>query len=99
MFNSLWGTHITNIPYENYDPPRYALRHDGTPQQAINRIPFGGSVSFVSTFQYGWFDGYGILKNDELKIVYNYHKDTAADGRPNWQSQLLHDEFIGQRIK
>ncbi len=99
MFNSLWGIHITNIPYDNYNPPRYILRFDGTPQQAINRIPFGGSVSFVSTFQYGWFEGYGLLKNDELKIVYSYHKDTAADGRPNWQSQLLHDEFIGYRIK
>jgi hypothetical protein len=99
LFNSGVGRHITNIPYNNYNPPRYILRPDSTPQQAINRIPFGGSVSFVSTFQYGWFDGYGILKNDELKIVYSYHKDTTADGRLDFQSQLLHDEFIGQKIK
>jgi hypothetical protein len=100
FYPETYGTHITNFPYDNYNPPKYFYRPDGTPYQAINYFPFSGSASFMSTFQFGvYFDGYGIVKNDELKIVYSYYKDTLANGTWDRESPILKDEFIGQRIK
>jgi len=99
IYNSLWGVHLTNIPFDNYYPPRYIIRADGTPQQARSYIRQRGSLSFAGSQQYVMFDGYGFLKNDELKIVYSYHRDTLANGVPNYNSPLLQDEFIGTRIK
>ena len=99
LFSSAWGTHLTNIPFDNYNPPRYLLRPDGTPQQARGYITYRGSISFASSKQTTMFDGYGTLKNDELNIVYSYHRDTFANGRPIYTSPLLQDEFIGTRIK
>ena len=99
IHTNLWGIHMTNIPYNDYYPARHLLRQDGTPQHAINRIPYGGSVSFVSRFEEGMFEGYGVLKNDELKIVYSYYKDTLINGIWDRESPILKDEFIGQKIK
>lgn len=94
-----WGVHLTNIPYDNYNPDRHLLNTDGTPQYAITRIPFLGAASFMSTFPYGIFDGYGALRNNELHITYSYHKDTLANGVGDPQSPVLNDEYIGQKIK
>jgi hypothetical protein len=99
IHTNLWGIHMTNIPYNDYYPARHLLRQDGTPQHAISRIPHIGSSSFVSTFEEGMFEGYGVLKSDELKIVYSYYKDTLINGIWDRESPILKDEFIGQRIK
>jgi hypothetical protein len=99
IFNSLWGTYLTNIPYNDYYPPRYLFRPDGTPEIAMGYITHRGSITFASTLQTTMFEGYGTLKSDELNIVYSYHQDTLANGRPNYNSPLLQDEFIGTRIK
>lgn len=96
-----YGAHITNLPYDNYTPPKYLNRPStNIPYQAINYFPFSGSASFMSTFQYSlYFDGYGIIKDDELKIVYNYYRDTMFDGSPNNKSPILRDEFVGLKMK
>ncbi len=98
-----YGVHITNFPFDNYNPPKYFYTDPPTnlvPKQVKNYFPFSGSASFMSTFQFGvYFDGYGVVKNDELKIVYSYYRDTLADGSSDIKSPILKDEFIGTRIK
>ena len=99
LFNSGWGVHITNLPFNNYNPPRYVLRPGGLPDHAISYINDAGSISFSASLPTNLFEGYGFIKNNELTVDYSYRRDTLADGRPNRNSPLLLDQFIGTRIK
>lgn len=105
-YNSIEGNFITNIPYNGYASKKYIVNKGGFNQDALSAFYGYNTIAQLSSNGIKPFLSNKLGSNnfiyktkENIRISYDYFKDTLDNGFPNENSPLLYDEFNGIKIK